>query len=232
MAKVDPPRLKVYYFDIPGKAEAIRLACAYGNLNWEDVRMTKDEFMVMKESGKLSFGQVPALGVIVASGDSDAEGKETMLFQSAAIMRYVGKHAGLYPLHDDIKAAQIDAIVDQEADIFAGLSVSRYRERFGFGFMTDADVAASRKSLNDDVLPRHLSNLEKLLECSDSGWIAGGEFPTIADFILAPRLKWLVEPGVNDGISESLLDGFPRVKAMIAKFESLPAVVKYYSNKK
>lgn len=94
--------------------------------------------------------------------------------------------------------------------------------------MTEEHVATCRKALNDEVLPRHLGNFEKLLEDSPSGWVAGGVEPSIADFILVPRLQWLVEPGTNDGISTTLLDGYPKIKAMMAKFMALPAVVKYY----
>lgn len=87
-----------------------------------------------------------------------------------------------------------------------------------------------RKSLNDDVLPAHLRNLEKLLENSASGWIAGGTGPSIADFILVPRLQWLVEPGVNDGISPTLLDDYPRLSGLIKKVMELPEVVAYYES--
>ena len=79
--------------------------------------MHVNEFHELKVSGKLAFGQVPALCV-----DDD-----TMIFQSAAIMRYVGKLTGLYPTNDDLYAARIDMIVDFENDLFTGLSVSRYR---------------------------------------------------------------------------------------------------------
>lgn len=111
------PKLKLFYFNIPGKGEAIRLACAYGGVPLDDFRMHSDDFHELKVSGKLAFGQVPALEV----------NGESMLFQSAAIMRYIGKLAGLYPTDDDLYAAKIDMIVDQEVDLFTGLSVSRYR---------------------------------------------------------------------------------------------------------
>lgn len=111
------PKLKLYYFNIPGKGEAIRLACAYGGIPLDDFRMHANEFHELKVSGKLAFGQVPALSV----------DDNTMIFQSAAIMRYVGKLTGLYPTDDDLYAAKIDMIVDSENDLFTGLSVSRYR---------------------------------------------------------------------------------------------------------
>ena len=71
--------------------------------------------------GVLAFGQVPALEV--------REG--VMLVQSAAIMRYIGKHTSatcstaLYPEEAEA-AAVVDALMDQEADLFAGLTVAKY----------------------------------------------------------------------------------------------------------
>lgn len=84
---------------------------------WEDVRLSFEDFEKLKSEGKLAFGQLPALEV----------DQKTMLFQSASIMRFVGRYAGLYPVEDYLYAAKIDALVDQEIDLFTGLSVSRYR---------------------------------------------------------------------------------------------------------
>jgi glutathione S-transferase len=94
--------------------------------------------------------------------------------------------------------------------------------------MTDKDVATVRKSLNDDILPTHLAQLEKIMESSTTGWIAGGEGPSIADFILVPRLQWLVEPGTNEGICPNLLTKYPLVSGLITKLLDLPAVKAYY----
>lgn len=57
------PIPKLYYFDIPGKAEAARLACMYGDFPIEDIRLSRDEFLAMKEEGKLPFGQVAKYGL-------------------------------------------------------------------------------------------------------------------------------------------------------------------------
>jgi hypothetical protein len=92
-------------------------------------------------------------------------------------------------------------------------------------------VANVRKALNDVVLPGHLQHFENLLMQSSSGWIANTSEPTVADFVLALRFKWLIEPGVNDGISSTLLDNHTRIKAMIAKFDNLPSVIEYYAQK-
>lgn len=186
----------------------------------DDVRLTYEDFLRLKNDGVLAFGQVPALAV----------DDKTVLIQSASIMRYIGRKAGLYPLNDPIYAAFIDSIVDQEIDLFTGLAVSKYRERFGFGCLDDATVAIVRKSLNDDVLPRHLNFFENLLEKSTTGWIAGGEKPSIADFVLVPRLQWLVS-GVIEGISVDLLKDFPHIQGLIDKFLALPSIVQFYATK-
>ena len=40
---------KLYYFDLAGKGEAIRLAAAYSGFAIEDIRLTRNEFAAMKE---------------------------------------------------------------------------------------------------------------------------------------------------------------------------------------
>jgi len=135
--RVDVPKL--LYFNFPGKGECIRLAFHYGGIPFEDYRFSsREEFTKMKESGELQFGQVPALVV---------DGKT--LTQSAAILRFVGKRAGLYP-EDPVLAAHVDAIMDQEADALMGFRVTKYQERFGFGawLMTDENVAKLRADIN------------------------------------------------------------------------------------
>ena len=112
--------MKLFYFDIPGKGESIRLLCAHAGLPIEDVRISTSNRQVfddLKNNGKLPFGKLPALQVT-------EEGP--MITQSAAIMRYLGKLSSLYPICP-IKAALVDAIIDEETDLTTGLSVSRYR---------------------------------------------------------------------------------------------------------
>ena len=80
-----------------------------------------------------------------------------------------------------------------------------------------------RESLNTEVLPRHLASLENIVKKSSTGWVAGTPEPTIADFILVPRLEWLVEPGTHEGISTDLLEPCPHIRAMIEKMKCLVA---------
>ena len=212
------PKLELFYFDIPGKGEAIRLHNAFAGLPLKDTRITRDQFLAMKECGNLPYGQVPLLAV---------DGKH-YIAQSAAIMRYLGKLSGLYP-SDPIKAALVDSIMDEENDLFAALTCSRYRDRFGFDCLDDLTVAKVRAKLNDNILPKHLKFFQDLLSKSSTGWLADTENPTIADFIVVPRMQWLAG-GHNDGISLSILDdNAPAVNALIDKMMNLDAIKLYYA---
>lgn len=190
---------KLYYFDIAGKGEALRLLFFYSGIEFEDIRCDREKFDALKSSGFLPFGQLPVLEL--------SDGR--IIAQSAAIARYIGKlsTANIYP-SDLVAAAIVDSLIDQEADLFAGLSASRYRgetannffvctlknvhflfsfaERMGFGCLDDATVAKVRESLNNSVLPRLLGTFESFLSVSKSGWLANTDGPTIADFILVP----------------------------------------------
>ena len=99
--------------------------------------------------------------------------------QSAAILRYVAKlnaATNLYPA-DPLLAARVDAVCDLEADAFVGVRVSKYKERFGFGFLNEdkyaGELAGVAEALNKEVVPRHLTNLAKVLEAGKTGWLGG-----------------------------------------------------------
>lgn len=165
----------------------------------------------MRAHGQLAFDQFP---VLLSEGHYIA--------QSAAILRFLGKLTGHYP-SDPHAAALVDGVMDQEADMFAGLAASRYRDRMGFESLSDEAVVKVRAALNDRVLPRHLGYFERLLDNSATGWIAGTEEPSIADFCLVPRLQWLAG-GNNDGISTDILKPFPHLISLIDRLTSLPAL--------
>ena len=78
------PKCKLYYFDVAGRAEFIRLACVYGGVELEDIRITKDDLARMRETGEIP-GQVPYayFGYI----DEKQVVHETAVSQSIAILK-------------------------------------------------------------------------------------------------------------------------------------------------
>lgn len=88
-----------------------------------------------------------------------------------------------------------------------------------------------RKELNDVTLPRHLSQLDALMSRSKTGWVADTPEPSIADFMLVPRLQWLIS-GQHDGISLDILKPFTHLTSLMDRLLNLPAIKNYYDNKK
>jgi len=222
-----PADLELFYFDTEGKGEPIRLAAVVGNVALKDTRLKREEFGAMKESGKLAFGQVPALRV---GGDG------TLLVQSAAILKFVGKQGSLYPTDDDVLAARIDALLDEENDLFAGLTVSRYPFRYGFDAVGLQGVndrgcpetAKVRAALNSSVLPKHLTHLEAILAAGGTGWLAGTPGPTVADLLFAPRLCWMLHE--NDGVDPGLLTACaPGLADLVRRVYALPPIKDHYA---
>ena len=225
----DNVELELLYFDIEGKGEAIRLLCNDANLSLKDTRLSFDKFKEMKESGALSYGQVPCLVVT-----NKASGSVDKICQSASINRFIGKLAGeqYYTMVDPVKAALIDSIIDEENDMFVGIGVATYKGRFGFGFLADekneSQLNSAVTSIKTEILPRHLSFLEQLLKNSKTGWLAGTDGPSICDFIFAPRMKWL-QSGILDINKAIVKDGYPGVYTWYTNFYDLPSVKKYYA---
>lgn len=214
------PKLKLWYFDIRGKGEPIRLFCRYAGLEFEDFRFTtRDQFYAQKEAGNLPFGQVPLLEV-------DGEHK---LVQTAAILRYLSKIAGLYP-EDAILAAKVDALVDQETDAFTGVTAMTYNDRFGIP-MTEEAKLKCRGVLSTEVLPRHLAAIESTLKASPSGFMAGTDEPSAADFIWFCRLHQFL-PYFDESCSPPVnsLEKFPACQAFVKLMGNLDSVKGFYAD--
>ena len=100
--------LKIIYVDTPfWRAEVPRLSLFYGSIDYEDIRISREDFLSAKKNGftqsghYLPFRQIPVLII-----------NNYSLTQTGAMSRYCGKLSGLYPKNDDLLAAKIDQIID------------------------------------------------------------------------------------------------------------------------
>lgn len=231
------PHLKLYYFNIKGKGEAIRLYCQFAGLPLEDVRFSsRDEFHAMRNDGKLAFGQVPCLEVTTTTTttttahDNDSTTTPVgvhFLVQTAAIMRYLSKLAGRYPTTDALVAARIDALVDQETDAFTGVTVATYTTRFGLA-LTDNQKNVAYQHINNEVLPRHLEALETVAAYSATPWLAGTDEPSIADFVWYVRLHHLLPEKAELSQDIQTLQDYPALRRFCMAFDQLEAIQAYY----
>ena len=91
---------QLYYWPIPGRAEAARVALSLANLDWEDIEIDGAMFSKMKEEGVLPWGMVPFLNT-----------PEGGLAESVAILRYLGHQCDLIP-DNAFMAAKVDEFID------------------------------------------------------------------------------------------------------------------------
>tara|TARA_B100000029_G_scaffold226469_1_gene224266 strand:- start:1331 stop:1975 length:645 start_codon:yes stop_codon:yes gene_type:complete len=201
--------IKIYYSHLPfWRAEVLRVSLFIKDIPFEDVRVSREEFIHMIKTGflpngmKVPFHQLPVIEV-------DGE----IIGQTGAIARYCGKVSNLYA-DDMLKAAKIDQIIDAATDITNVVSPT-IREKDEVKKMED------RKVLVNKLLPRWFRYLENLLLEDDSTWFV--EKMTIADIAMWRLLGWLTS-GRIDGIPTSIVDDFPKLKNIHHQVHTHPKV--------
>ncbi|GAX85945.1 hypothetical protein CEUSTIGMA_g13361.t1 [Chlamydomonas eustigma] len=201
------PALKLWYFDIPGKAETIRILLNYGGIPFEDFTFKFEAWPEYKS--KMPFGQVPVLEI---------DGKP--LAQSAAIERYAAKLAGLIP--DDVfAAAKVDeahALITEIQDVLAPTYAIKDPE---------AKIKA-RQEAAAGPLKEKFAKLVSLLTAA-GGLFLTGDAPTYADIALFKFMSGLVG-GTMEGIPTDMFNEYPELKAFHKRVAELPPVKKMYEN--
>jgi glutathione S-transferase len=153
--------------------------------------------------------------------------------QSVAILRYLGKLGGLYPM-DPLEALKVDSMLDTIAETSLPIEMSVQgsgRYMIADEPWTKEQVLEIRKRISTSDkhgLPFYLSHFEKVLEENGTGWLVG-EKVTIADLQLHRVPAWVMS-GRLDGIPKDLVDGYPLVKAHHQMIEALPEVVAWRTN--
>ena len=201
--------IKIYYSHLPfWRAEVLRVSLFIKDIPFEDVRISREEFINLIKTGFLPngkrspFHQLPVIEV-----------EDKIIGQTGAIARYCGKVSNLYS-DDKLKAAKIDQIIDAATDITNVVSPT-IREKNQKKKMED------RKVLVNKLLPRWFRYLENLLSEDDSTWFV--EKMTIADIAIWRLLGWLTS-GIIDGIPTSVVDDFPKLKNIHHQVHTYPKV--------
>ena len=187
----------VRYFDIKGRAEAIRLCLSDIGAEWEDDAFTGEEWrggglkQRLMEEGVLPFGQVPLVERVGGS-----EGPHSMV-QSHAILRWIGRYHGTYGVFSESNSL-VDLVSDGTEDVRKRLMKAVYapeeekREKMEAYFSDDAPVWLA-------YFERIAENPCKSLKSSiENPWIACTNIPTMADYLLYDLLDAHEERGDQD----------------------------------
>jgi len=197
------PAYKVTYFNVKGLAEPMRYLLAYGNIDYEDVRVERENWPALKSN--MPMGQIPVLEV---------DGKKA--HQSVSICRYLGKQVGLGGAND-WENLEIDSVVDTMTDF--RLKITAVHQE------TDPDLQAKKREvLEKEHFPFYLEKLEAIAT-ENNGHLAVGKL-TWADIYFASLFELL-----NVLAKRNMTDGFPHLKKLIDTVQSIDSIKKWIAKR-
>ncbi|KAG5881473.1 hypothetical protein JTB14_026530 [Gonioctena quinquepunctata] len=190
------PAYKVTYFDVTALAESIRFLLSYGGLEFEDVRIPREQWPTVKES--MPFGQMPVL---------EHNGK--VVHQSMAISRYLGKQVKLNG-KDDWEDLEIDAAAD---------TISDFRLKIGaYHYENNASAKAEKQGpLFNEIIPYYLKKIEEQAK-KNNGHLACGRL-TWADLHFVSLMYYITVIATKDIFAD-----YPNIQAIKEKVLALPAI--------
>ncbi len=194
-------KLTLTYFPFPGRAYVARVCFGIAKVDWEDVKISGEEFGARrgptKRSNSVPLGQLPTL--TLPSG--------AVITQSAAIARYAAKIANLYP-SDPEQALLVDEIIDSVGDIGNGIPRP-----------TDASlVKTQREEYAAGKLNTYFSFLAEKLVANNGPFLAGSAF-SVADIYVYQVVK-SIRKGVYDHIPADYDSKWPVFERFVQALES------------
>jgi GST-like protein len=147
--------------------------------------------------------------------DDGPGGKPLTLFESGAILKYVGEKAGngLYP-----SEALARVMVDQWL-FYGSATFTSWAQQFGHWVVRTKEDVPPAKKLYRDVLVDMLTRLDKRL--AESEYVAGSSY-TVADIAIYPDVHL-------HGVKDIGLGDYPNLKRWHDTIEARPAVRKAWT---
>lgn len=193
--------MKLYYFDVPGKAEPIRLLLTHAGIKFEDIRFTMETWPAHKD--KFELKQVPVL-----------EDNGKMYCQANAILEYLGKKHGYLPKNNPGKLYKIMKVIGMTEDLYMMI----YPIMYSYVGITEEAKEERKTKLLKDLGPKVIKSLEKMLaekKCKE--FIIGRRY-TIADFFLLGAYRTLkANPDWNKAFFDKFVRHAPMLYAYLEK---------------
>eukprot|EP00457_Paulinella_chromatophora_P011363 gb/GEZN01011498.1/.p1 GENE.gb/GEZN01011498.1/~~gb/GEZN01011498.1/.p1 ORF type:complete len:253 (+),score=55.24 gb/GEZN01011498.1/:55-813(+) len=227
------PKIKLMYFGGRGLAEVPRMLLHAAEVEFEDVRLTSEEFATLSKEGKISnknFGRLPLLSV-----------DDTAIGQSGPISRYLAKKYGWFgsSLEDEAEIDNLCECIKEIMDLWrkcwpygAKLSDEDKKKAFDTFFDTPAEHKDDRSNRQ---LPWILQNIEEMV--GDDGFSFGGS-PSLADVYLYnllgehdASLGEAGEPFNNKAKTDKAVEASPKIKKIIETFKAHGGIEKYLESR-
>lgn len=193
--------MKLYYFDFPGKTEAIRLLLTHAGVKFEDIRYTMESWPANKD--KFELKQLPAL-----------EDNGKTYNQSLAILQYLGKKYGYLPKKNPEKIGKILKVISTLEDLYNQM----YPLTSPRSPLDEKGKEEKMTKLVKETGPILLKSLQDTLIANKfKNFIIGKKY-TIADFALLGTYKTLkVYPEMNKLFFEKFIKKAPILYAYLEK---------------
>jgi len=200
-------KFKLTYFDFNGgRGEPIRIAFHAAGVDFEDHRISFEEFM--KVRGDMRFTCAPELEV-----------DDVTVTQSNSMLRYVGKLAGLYP-EDDLQALYCDEAMGAIEDLLHQIVRT-------FGLEGD-ELKAAREKLVNGWLSVFIKGLAEILQRAGGKYFADNRL-TVADLKVYVQIRSL-RAGTLDHVPTDLVDKLaPSLVQHEERVGNDPIVTAYYA---
>ena len=166
------PKIKIIYFNGRGRGEMLRWICEVGGLEYENIRLTNEEWP--KHKPDAPFGQLPMI-----------EYDGVKLAQSKAINRFLARKAGLAG-KDDLEQCQVDMYLELLSELFdAWIKVAFEKD--------EARKKEAQKTFEEQKFPNFVKTAEKKLGEAGGKYFVGNHL-TLADLEIASFLKSFTDP--------------------------------------
>lgn len=190
------PTFTLFYFNVKALAEPIRYLFAYGGQEYEDVRVTRDEWPALKPT--MPMGQMPVLEI---------DGRR--IHQSISMCRFLARRVGLAG-DNDWENLIIDTAVDTVNDFRLKIAVVSYEP--------DDDVKEKKNiTLTTEVIPFYLEKLEEIAK-ENQGHLALSKL-TWADVYFAAILDY-----INYMAKVDLLEKYPGLRGLVDSVNELEPI--------
>ncbi|KAK7864594.1 hypothetical protein R5R35_003185 [Gryllus longicercus] len=190
-------KYKLNYFNTRGQGEAIRFLLSYGEVPFEDNRVSIHEWHQLKRA--TPFGKLPTLEVNNEVG-----------YQTLAVCRYLGRQFKIAG-NDAWEEAQIDAVADTIKDLNT--------ETLDVYLAPDCESKEKlREKLVNETFPFYFSKLDKMV-LDNGGFFVGGQLSWVDIFFTSG-----VEGYNVVGMDEDLLKNYPNLSDLNKNIRSLPAI--------